>query len=63
METFTMSRKEVPRAVGDQIDLEEPWAGVVPLREGADGDLVAEPGPDPRGGGPARGRDRSRLPD
>src|SRR5713101_5188396 len=42
-------------AVGDEIDLEEPGAGVVPLREGADGDLVAEPGPDPRGGGPARG--------
>src|SRR5713101_8027606 len=42
-------------AVGDEIDLEEPGAGVVPLGEGADGDLVAEPGPDPRGGGPARG--------
>ncbi len=42
-------------AVGDQIDLEEPWAGVVPLGEGADGDLVAEPGADPRGGGPTRG--------
>src|SRR2546428_3540278 len=42
-------------AVGDEIDLEEPRAGVVPLREGADGDLVAEPGPDPRGGGPAWG--------
>src|SRR5712692_9107532 len=42
-------------AVGDEIDLEEPGAGVIPLREGADGDLVAEPGPHPRGGGPARG--------
>src|SRR6266851_5238532 len=42
-------------AVGDEIDLEEPGPGVVPLGEGADGDLVAKPGPHPRGGGPARG--------
>jgi hypothetical protein len=42
-------------AVGDEIDLEEPGAGIIPLGEGTDGDLVAQPGADPRGGGPARG--------
>src|SRR5712692_1195211 len=42
-------------AMRDEIDFEKAGPRVVPLREGADGDLVAEPGPDPRGGGPARG--------
>jgi hypothetical protein len=42
-------------AMSAEIDFEKSGPRVVPLREGADGDLVAEPGPDPRGGGPARG--------
>src|SRR6266851_6552141 len=42
-------------AMRDEIDFEKSGPRVVPLREGADGDLVAEPGPDPRGGGPAQG--------
>src|SRR3984893_15528458 len=42
-------------AMSDEIDFEKSGPRVVPLREGADGDRVAEPGPDPRGGGPARG--------
>src|SRR5439155_24041654 len=33
-------------AMGDEIDVEEPGAGVVPLGERPDGDLVAEPSPD-----------------
>ena len=40
-------------AVGDQIDLEEPGPGIVPLGEGANGDLVLEPRPGPRDGRPA----------
>ena len=39
--------------MGDQIDLEEAGASVVPLGEGANGDLLLEPGAGPRGGGPA----------
>src|SRR5713101_7460664 len=42
-------------AMRAEIDFEKAGPRVGPLREGADGDLVAEPGPDPRGGGPARG--------
>jgi hypothetical protein len=34
--------------VGDEIDLEEPRLSLVPLGEGADGDLVLEPGAGPR---------------
>ena len=40
-------------AVGDQIDLQEARLGIVPLGEGANGDLVLEPSPGPRGGGAA----------
>ena len=41
--------------VGDQIDLAEPGPRIVPLREGADGDRLAEPPPRARdGGGPPR---------
>src|SRR5215468_2277489 len=47
-------------AVGDEIDLEKPGPGVVPLGEGADGDLVAQPGADARGGGAARRPGRAR---
>ncbi|MGH7265730.1 MAG: hypothetical protein ACREMB_12895, partial [Candidatus Rokuibacteriota bacterium] len=42
-------------AVGDQIDLEESGASVVPVREGPDRDLPLQPGADPgRGGGSGR---------
>jgi len=40
--------------MGDQIDLEEAGATVVPLGEGANGDLLLEPGAGPRGRDPAQ---------
>jgi hypothetical protein len=42
-------------AMGDQIDLEEAWARIVPLGEGTNRDLLREPGAGPRGRGPAQG--------
>ena len=49
-------------AVRDEVALEEPRAGVIPVGEGADGNLVLEPGAGPgrpapaqRPGGPDRG--------
>src|SRR4030095_11318178 len=42
-------------AMGDQIDLEEAGARVVPLGEGANRDLLLEPGARRRGRGPAQG--------
>jgi hypothetical protein len=43
-----------PRAVGHQVDFEKPGAGIVPLGEGANGDLVLEPR--------ARARGESAIP-
>lgn len=40
--------------MSDEIDLEEAGAGVVPLGEGADGDLVTQPGADAGAAEPAR---------
>jgi len=42
--------------VSNEIDFEKPGAGVVPLCEGADGDLVAEPGAQVVVVAPRRGR-------
>src|SRR5262249_59630474 len=41
--------------VTDQIDLEEARPRIVPLGEGADGDVMLEPGAGPRDGGAADG--------
>jgi len=46
--------------VGDEIDLQEAGAGVIPFGEGADGDLVLEPGAGAGRAQAARGRLRPR---
>jgi len=52
-----VKRKKPPggaASMGDQIHLEEARARIVPLGEGANGDLLLEPGAGPRGRGPAQ---------